>query len=60
MSQLAMSVQSQLGVTVQILEQPLPEELPPEGHVVQTDKPLTSAYVPMGQQVGADKAEEGQ
>ena len=55
-----MSVQSQLGVTVQILEQPLPEELPPEGHVVQTDRPVTEAYVPMGQQVGADKAEEGQ
>ena len=44
-----------MGVTVQILEQTLPR-----GHMVQTDIPLTSAYVPMGQQVGADKAEEGQ
>ena len=49
-----------MGVTVQILEQPLPEELPPEVHMVQTDRPVTEANVPMGQQVGADKAEEGQ
>ena len=49
-----------MGVTVQILEQPLPEELLPEVHMAQTDRPVTSAYVPMGQQVGADKAEEGQ
>ena len=53
-----MSVQSQLGVTVQILEQPLAEELPPAGHMVQTDRPVTSANVPMGQQVAVDKAEE--
>ena len=58
MSQLATSVQSQLGVTVQILEQPLAEELPPAGHMVQTDRPVTSANVPMGQQVAVDKAEE--
>ena len=55
MSQLAGGMQSQLGVTVQTREQSLPE-----GHMVQTDRPLTSAYVPLGQQVGADKAEEGQ
>ena len=54
-----MSVQSQLGVTVQILEQPLTEELPPEGHMAQTDKPLTEAYVPVGQQVGLERADEG-
>ena len=60
MSQLAMSVQSQLGVTVQILEQPLTEGLLPEGHMVQIDKPVTEANVPMGQQVGLERADEGQ
>ena len=47
-----------MGVTVQILEQPLPEELPPEGHVAQTDRPVTEAKVPMGQQVGLERADE--
>ena len=55
-----MSVQSQLGVTVQILEQPLTEGLPPEGHMVQMDKPVTEANDPMGQQVGLERADEGQ
>ena len=55
-----MSVQSQLGVTVQILEQPLTEGLLPEGHMVQIDKPVTEANVPMGQQVGLERADEGQ
>ena len=60
MSQPATSVQSQLGVTVQILEQPLTEGLLPEGHMVQINKPVTEANVPMGQQVGLERADEGQ
>ena len=55
MSQLATLVQSQLGVTVQMLEQWLPG-----GQVSQTDKPLKEAYVPVGQQVGLERADEGQ
>ena len=49
-----------MGVTVQILEQPLTEGLLPEGHMVQIDKPVTEAYVPMGQHVGVERADEGQ
>ncbi len=54
-SQLATLVQMQLGVTVQLREQSLPE-----GHVSQMDRPRTEANDPMGQHLGLVRADEGQ